>query len=303
MSFRLDGLIAATHTPMTNDGSLALDPVARQAEFLAEKGVSAVFIGGTTGESHSLTVEERRALARRWVDVVKGSPLQVVVHVGSNCLTDARALAEQAQTIGAHAISALAPSYFKPSDVSNLVECCAEVAAAAPDLPFYYYDIPPLTGIHLSMPDFLERAATRIPNLRGIKFSYMDLVSYQRCLACKDRAYDIPWGVDEALLGALALGCSSAVGSTYNFAAPVYLRLIKAFRSGDLESARNEQWRSVQIVQLLASFGFMAAAKALMVMLGVDVGPPRLPHQDLSVEQKAKLQAELEVLGFFDWIR
>jgi len=119
----------------------------------------------------------------------------------------------------------------------------------------------------------------------------------------RDGRFEILWGTDEYLLAALAVGGAGAVGSTYNFAAPVYTRLIKAFSKGDLAAARDEQYRSVQLVSLLAPFGFMAAAKATMGFLGVDVGPARLPHDNLSGDQRARLKASLERLGFFDWVK
>src|SRR5947208_724615 len=142
MPMKLHGLVAATHTPFHPDGGLNLAAVEKQAEHLLRDGVAAVFVGGTTGESHSLTVEERLALAKRWAEVVRGSGLRLVVHVGANCLADARALAAQAQEVRADAIAAVAPSYFKPRSVDVLVACCAEIACAAPAVPFYFYDIP-----------------------------------------------------------------------------------------------------------------------------------------------------------------
>ena len=75
----------------------------------------------------------------------------MVVHVGSNCLADARELAVQAQSFGAAAIAALAPSDFKPGSVDVLIACSTEIAGAAPDLPFYFYDIPSMTGVRLPM--------------------------------------------------------------------------------------------------------------------------------------------------------
>src|SRR5690606_33996767 len=103
----------ATHTPFYNDGSLNVSAVEHQAEHLIRNNVLFAFIGGTTGEFQSLTTDERRALAQRWSEVTKTSPLRLIVHVGSNCLADARNLARQADDLGAIAISALAPSYFK----------------------------------------------------------------------------------------------------------------------------------------------------------------------------------------------
>ncbi|MDX2039209.1 MAG: dihydrodipicolinate synthase family protein [Isosphaeraceae bacterium] len=293
---RLLGLTAAAHTPFAADGSLDLAVVERQAEHLARSGVAAVFVGGTTGESHSLTADERLRLARRWVDATRAGGPRVVVHVGANCLDDSRALAGDAEQAGASAISALAPSYFKPRSLEALVAWCEAIAAAAPALPFYFYDIPALTGVHLGMPEFLDAARSRIPNLAGIKFTNSDLMAYQLCLRADDAKWDVPFGCDEYLLAALALGARGAVGSSYNFAAPIYLRLIEAFERGDLEQARVEQFRSVRLIRLLASFGYMAAAKAVMRRIGLDVGPPRPPHDRLTAEQESRLFAELDRL-------
>jgi len=300
---KLVGLVAATHSPFHVDGSLNLSAVERQAAHLLASGVETAFICGSTGESHSLRVEERLALAERWTAVARGTGLRVVVHVGSNCLADARVLAAQAQELGATAIAALAPSYFKPRSLDTLVACCAEVAGAAPGVPFYFYDIPVMTGVQFSMSDFLEMAADRVPTLAGIKFTNSDLMSYQRCLRAGDGRFDIPWGVDEYLLAALALGAQGAVGSSYNFAAPIYRRVIEAFRRGDMEAARAEQFRSVRLITLLAGYGYMGAAKAVMGFLGVDVGPARLPNGNLGAEEVRKLRSDLEGMGFFEWVK
>ncbi|MBA4191639.1 MAG: N-acetylneuraminate lyase [Planctomycetaceae bacterium] len=302
MTIKLHGLVAATHTPFQSDGQLNITVVERQAEHLHRNGVKTAFIGGSTGESHSLTVEERLALALRWSEVVRGSGLRLVVHVGSNCLADARTLAAQAQELRADAIAALSPSYFKPKSLDALIACCADIAAAAPGTPFYFYDIPGLTGVHFPMPEFLV-AADRIPTLAGIKFTNPDLMAFQNCLHFQGGRFDIPWGVDEYMLAAVAVGAVGGVGSSYNFAAPFYHRLLAAVERGDMAAARAEQFRSVQLIELLAAFGYMAAAKAVMGFLGVEVGPARLPNGNLTTEQKTRLQERLDQLGFFAWLR
>jgi N-acetylneuraminate lyase len=283
MTVRLHGLVAATHTPFDAHGDLNLAIVEKQAELML--------------------LDERLALAKRWSEVVRGTPLVLVVHVGSNCLRDARTMAAQAQSIGAAAIAAVTPCYFKPRSLDTLVACCAEIAAAAPATPFYYYDIPILTGVLFSMPEFLNVAPARIPTLVGLKFTNADLMAFQRCLRAENGRFDVPWGTDEYLLGALALGAQGAVGSSYNFTAPLYLRLIAAYNRGDLAAARAEQFRSVQLIDLLAGLGYMAAAKTVMGLLGVEVGPARLPNTNLTVEQTTRLRTSLEQMGFFDWIR
>src|SRR5688500_16355698 len=98
---RLHGLVAAAHTPFHPDGSLNLATVEKQAAHLLKNGIAFAFVGGSTGESHSLSVEERRALTRRWCEVTRGTTMKTVAHVGSNCLADARTLAADAQRFGA----------------------------------------------------------------------------------------------------------------------------------------------------------------------------------------------------------
>jgi N-acetylneuraminate lyase len=142
-----------------------------------------------------------------------------------------------------------------------------------------------LTGVSLPTPDFLASARDRIPTLVGLKFTNPDLMSYQLCIRADGGRWDVPFGVDEHMLGALAMGAKGAVGSGFNFAAPIYQRLLTAFAKGDLTAARDEQFRGVRLIQLFISYGYMAAAKATMKMLGVDVGPARLPNTDLSPKQ------------------
>lgn len=298
----LETLVAATHTPFDDHGALHLSIVERQAEHLLRTGVDTVFIGGTTGEFSSLSTEERLALTTRWGEVAAGSPLRVVVHVGSTRIDEAQALARHAASQGAVAISALAPFYVKPRSVEDLIAVCAAIASAAPDLPFYFYDIPVLTGVHLPMPEFLTRARDRIPNLVGLKFTNPDLIAYQSCQRAGGGSWDLPWGIDECLLAALAVGARGAVGSGYNFAGPLYRRLLAAFRRGDLVVAREEQYRGVQVVETLARRGYMASAKAVMRHLGVDVGPVRAPLPRLESQQETALLSELDQMGFWDWV-
>lgn len=300
---RLAGLVAATHTPFNTDGSLNLQAVETQARHLLDNQVNTVFIAGTTGECHSLTLDERLRLAERWMAVARGAALRVVIHVGGNSIEDCKTLAAHANRLGAYAVAAMAPCYFKPQDLAALVDWCAVIAASAPGTPLYYYDIPGLTGVNLPLHGFLEQAQPRIPTLRGGKFTNSDLAAYLLCLRACGGVFDVAWGLDQMLLGALAMGAVGAVGNTYNFAAPIYRRLIEHFQRGDLPAAREEQFRSARLIQTLARHGFMPAAKAVMAMLGVDVGPSRAPLARLNCQEIARLRADLEHIGFFQWLR
>jgi N-acetylneuraminate lyase len=285
-------LIPAAHTPFHHDGALNLEVVAGQARFFLECGVKGVFIGGTTGECASLAVDERKALCDRWVDIA-GDTLQIAVHVGDNCLANAVELAAHARQAGATAVAAMSPSYFKPSTIADLVDFCIPIAAEVDPLPFYFYHIPGTTGVRLPMSDFLHHAQFKIPNLRGLKYSHDDLTQLQLSTAFADGAFDVLYGCDESLLAGLCLGVRGAVGSTYNFAAPHYHRIIRAFESGDLAKARTLQLQSAEMIQTLNSFGFMAASKAVMSLVGVDCGPVRAPIRNLTPGQLDALANQL----------
>jgi N-acetylneuraminate lyase len=294
---KTNGLIAAPFTPLLADGSLNLGAISGYARHLHRIGVVGAFICGTTGEGASLTLAERRAVAERWRQAAPPG-LRVIVHVGHTCLADARELAAHAQAIGADSIACLAPYFFKPDGVAGLVEWCAQIAAAAPQLPFYYYHMPSMTGCNVLVADFLAAAGPRIPSLAGIKFTFEDLEDFARCLRFADGRYDVLFGRDELLHSALKLGARGAVGSTYNFAAPLYRQVIAAYDRGDEATAVALQAKAVEMIQILVKGGGhpIANFKRLMRRLGVDCGPTRLPLTDPTAAQATAMLARLEGL-------
>jgi len=294
----LTGLVAAPHTPMLADGSVNLPAVLQQIQLLIEGQVSAAFICGTTGEGLSLSTSERMQLAEQWVAHAP-SKLPVIVHVGHTSQREAISLAYHAAQINASAIATLAPFFFKPQTVAQLVDFCFPIAAAAPAIPFYFYHLPSMTGVTLSMVDFLKQATTKIPTFAGIKYTHGDLIELQQCLEIAGDSLDILFGRDEMLLSALALGVQGAIGSTYNYAAPVYRRLIKAFQSGDPATAQSCQNQAIQLIQILKKYGEIPAAKVIMELQGIACGPPRAPLVGLTAKQRESLKRDLVGLEIF----
>jgi len=299
---KINGLIAATFATFHEDGSLDLNGIPPLVEKLIEDGLKGVFICGTNGEGPNLTVEERMAVAEAYVASAKGR-LLVFVHVGHTSIAECRKLAVHAEKIGADAISAVAAFYFKPANVVNLVDCMAQIAAAAPDTPFYYYHIPALTGVGMDMVEFLRLGEKKIPNLAGIKYTAATIHEYQACLNFKEGKFDVLFGYDELLLPALAVGAKGAVGSTYNFAAPLYLRVMELFECGNLHEAQQLQLLLVNMIREMVKFSPIPAQKAIMAMIGMDLGPSRLPLVSLSEQDKELLQARLEAIGFLDALK
>ncbi len=155
-----------------------------------------------------------------------------------------------------------------------------------------------LTGVSLPMADYLEEAPARVATLSGVKFTNPDLMTFQRLLRAGGGRFDVLYGFDEQLLAAVALGARGAVGTSYNFAAPLYNRLLATASANDLAAARAEQYRGVELIALLQKYGFLAAAKEVMRLRGVELGPVRLPHVSLTPEQAAAFRRELAALGF-----
>jgi N-acetylneuraminate lyase len=300
MKKHLTGLLPAAHTPMHADGRIHLDAIQKQAQVFIEAGLSGAFVCGTTGEGYSLTVAERMEIAEKWQTFARND-FAVIVNVSCLCLDDCKALAAHAQKIGAYAIAVMAPSFYKPASADDLARFCAEVALEAPDLPFYYYHLPSFTGVNILAFDFLSTAAERIPTLAGMKFTHEDLMDFNRCLKFKAGTFDILYGHEQMLLSALALGAKGGIGSTYNFAAPIYLRILKAYESGDMVAARADQARVVEMFAVLERFGVLPAGKAIMKMIGLDCGPSRLPQRPPSDDECDQLRAELERIGFFEY--
>lgn len=293
------GLIAATFTPFHADGSLNLAPVEQQAELLATQGLRGVFVCGSTGEGLSMTTPERMALAQRWREVA-GDALEVIVHVGHPSVEDARLLAADAERIGAAGVAAVAPPYFRPRTVAELVAFNAQVAAAAPNTRYYYYHIPVLSHVELSMTEFLPEAIAAIPNFAGLKFTHEDLATFALLVERCAPEREVFFGRDEMLLAGLSMGATSAVGSTFNFAAPAYFRTHAAFGQGEMAAALEAQLVATRAIEAVARRGGLPVFKALMRWYGPELGPFRAPWADPDAATMAAVRADLEASGFFD---
>jgi len=297
---KIKGLIAAPFTPMHADGEIKPDVVLSYANKLKKDGVIGAFICGTTGEGMLMTNEERKTISEEWIK--QQTPgFKVIVHVGTTSAKQSNLLAQHAQQIGAYGIGSMGPMFLKPSGINQLLDFCAEVASGAPDLPFFYYHIPSVSGIDLPMLDFIRQARTQIPSFAGIKYTHNNLMEMQQCLQFDSGKWNIFHGFDEMLLAGLSFGATAAVGSTYNYMASVYQSLIKDFEMGNMDAARKKQSITVDIIEsLFKSGGALVAGKTIMKLVGIDCGPCRLPLSNISAEAVMNLNEELKTKGFYE---
>src|SRR5690625_2556547 len=295
IEFKFSGLVAAPFTPMNATGDVDPEMIPLLAGNLKENGVAGAFINGSTGEGVSLTHDEKILLMEAWAEE-QTSDFKVIAMIGTNSLKEGEILAREVDRLGLWAAAILPPFYFKIDRVRQLADYCVALGSAAPDLRMYYYHIPALSGVNISMIDFLEEIDGRMPQFAGIKYTAADLMDFRQCQLFKDGSYDIVGGIDEYLLGALAMGARAGVGSTYNYAAPVYIQMIEAFEAGDMETARKWQSVSIGIVEILRKHGGMAAGKYFMKYIGLDCGDFRPPVG--GIESPAQFEADLEMIGF-----
>lgn len=296
---KIKGLIAATFAAFKADGQVNLDVIPEYVELLLAQNVAGIFVCGTNGEGPSLSTEERMAITERYLECVAGRML-VFVHVGHSSIEEARRLAAHAERHGADYISSVSAFYFKPASVQNLVDCMAHIAAAAPNTPFFYYHIPAVTGIQVDLVEFLSLAEEKIPNLAGIKYTAATIHEYQACLHYKEGKFDILFGYDELLLPALAVGAKGAIGSTYNYGAKLYNKVVKLFEDGKQEEAEQLHFKAVEMVRLLVKYGPIPTQRAIMNKVGLDLGDSRLPLVNLTEHSRTKLYEELDKSNFLE---
>jgi putative N-acetylneuraminate lyase len=298
---KLVGLIDAPFTPFHENGEVNLEPIERYAKMLAKNGLKGVFINGSSGEGYMLTEEERMRLAERWVEVAP-EDFKVIVHVGSTCVKSSERLAAHAQKIGAFGIGAMATPFPKIGRVEELVKYCEEIAAGAPNLPFYYYHIPAFNGAYLPMLDFLKAVDGRIPNFAGIKYTYESLYEYNQCRLYANGKFDMLHGQDETILPCLAMGgAQGGIGGTTNYNGRCLVGILEAWERGDLEKARELQNFGQEVINVICHFrGNIVGGKRIMKLIGLDLGKNRTPFNNMTDEEEARMKQELEAIDFFN---
>jgi len=294
---RFKGLIAPVINALNGD-ALNIDIIDKYVDLLIKNKVTGAFVCGTAGEGTSLTMEERKAVVGKWVSASKGR-IEIIAHIGSNCLKDSKELARHAAEVGVDAVALVAPHYIRPDNVDALVAFNKEVAAAAPNIPFFYYHFPAITNVNFSAISFLEKASKVIPNLQGIKFTHHDFYDFGQCVEYEGGKYDILNGFEHVLLAGLAFGCQGGIGITFSLIGPHYAKIFEEFQKNNVAEARRLHQQGVQFYTVLNRYGLIRAHKVMLKQLGLDMGPVRLPLVDLNEAETKAMLKELELTALY----
>ena len=285
------GAWPALATPFTAEDKVNVTVLRELVEYLIGKRVGGFYVCGGTGEGLLMAPAERKQVTETVVDQVNGR-VPVIAHVGSMVVGDAVELAHHAQEVGAAGISSVIPPMF--SDSESLYTYFARVGAAAPDIPLLTYIFGGPTDAVALMQRLME-----IPTVAGAKYTGPNMFEFRRIVELRKDRWSIFSGMDEQCIYAAMQGACGNIGSTLNYTPGIYREIHNSYQMGDIARGQELQVCANRVTQVLFSFGFFGALKAVMGMLGFDCGKPRLPHLPLPEGKRDDLRAGLEAIDFF----
>jgi len=292
MGLTVRGIIPAMVTPLDGYGEIDEDGVRELINYLIDSGVHGIFVCGSQGESYALSEDEKRRVIEIAVDEVNG---RVPVYAGTGAATTKATiqLSRYAVDVGADAVTILTPYFIRPSQ-DELYMHYRRIAESV-DSPVLMYNNPGRTDVNLEAETV--KKLSEIDNVVGIKDSSGDLtLTAQYIMECP-ADFAVLAGRDSLILATLLYGGKGAVAATANVAPRLVVGIYESFIDGDIEKARELQFKLLPL-RLAFSLGtFPVVVKEAMNLLGRPSGPARSPVSSLSEEKRVKLKSLLEDLG------
>jgi 4-hydroxy-tetrahydrodipicolinate synthase len=285
----LGQILTAMVTPFRADGSIDYDGFRRLARYLVEHGSDGLVVSGTTGESPTLTDDEKLELFRVALDEV-GDDATVVAGTGSNDTAHSIHLTEAATAVGVDAVLVVTPYYNKPPQRA-IVEHFKAVAAAT-DRPVVVYNIPARVVVNIE-PETMAQLA-EIPNVTAVKQANDDLEQARRIV---ELGLDLYAGDDDIVLPFLELGGLGGICVHTHVVGPQVQELVQRFRAGDTAAAARLNAETLPAIEILKVVGNPIAIKAALNLLGHEVGGHRLPLVSANDAEIAQIRVLLERLG------
>ena len=283
---RYQGIFPAFYACYDDTGRVSTSRTKSLAKYLLAKGVTGLYVGGSSGECIYQSVEERKTILEAVMDAV-GGKLVVIAHVACNNTADSCELARHAESLGVDAIAAIPPIYFHLPPYA-IADYWNAISAAAPNTDFIIYNIPQLAGVALSTQLLQEMAKN--PRVIGVKNSSMPTQDIQMWRDATERELVVFNGPDEQLLSGLAAGAVGGIGGTYAAMPELYERIFTLVRSGGILPARNIQDACCHIIYKMCSGqgNMYAMIKEILRLRGApDIGGVRAPLYPLQPGDEA----------------
>jgi 2-dehydro-3-deoxy-D-pentonate aldolase len=270
---QIHGIIPPVVTPMRSNEDLDLPRLRWFLDHLLEQGIHGIFVLGTNGEFFALDECEKQEIIVEAVAHVR-KRVPVVAGTGAESTREAVRLTKIAEREGADGVSVITPYYVSPSQ-SELFDHYRRIADST-SLPVLLYNNPAMAGGVKIDPSTVARLA-QVSNIVGIKDSSGDLQNTNEYIRVVPAEFAVLQGRDTLIFPSLLCGARGAVPASANVAAKICAEIYEAFRIGDLDKARNAQLRLNPIRLSLAIGTAPGGVKAALQMLGIPVGPSRLP--------------------------
>lgn len=271
-----EGLYVASMVPFDEGGEIDDGEVRRLVERGLEEGASGFFVAGSSGECFSLKPGERMHLFDLFSEYKDRCTL--FAHVGACSTGEAVAYAKHAVEVGFQRVAATPPLYFGYSSLE--VAGYYDAIASAAGRGVYYYNIPMNTHRKLDLNDKETRTMLASGSIAGIKHTNLNVYEMERIRAVNPKLKCFG-GFENEMVAFLAMGCDGFIGSTFNFMLPHYLRIYRAFNSGDLKTARELQTKANNVMEVLMREGLFPSIKHVLSAQGEPVGEMRPPFRPL----------------------
>jgi 4-hydroxy-tetrahydrodipicolinate synthase len=285
----LGEILTAICTPFKPDGSVDIPAFRRLAAHLVANGSEGIVVTGTTGESPTLSDDERFALYEAAVDEV-GDSATVVAGTGTYATDHSVHLTARAHELGVHAFLVVTPYYSKPP-VRGIVRHFEEIAAVT-DRPIVVYNIPGRVALNLETNAIAQ--LTEIPTVRAVKQANPDLEQARAIVAL---GLDLYAGDDDLVFPFLEVGGTGGVCVHTHIVGPQVKEMVRRYRDGDVEGARALERELAPSIDLLRVVVNPIAIKCALNLLGHEVGGHRLPLVEATDEEREAVRGCLERLG------
>ena len=292
MGLTVRGIIPAMVTPLDSNETVDEVGIRELIDYLVDSGVHGVFVCGSQGEGYALSDDEKRMVIEVSVDEVNGR-VPVYAGTGAASTKETIKLSRYAVDVGADAVTVVTPYFIKPSQEELYIHY--KLVAESVDIPVLIYNNPGRTNVNLEA-GTVKRLA-EIDNVVGIKDSSGDLtLTAQYIMECPSE-FAVLAGRDSLILATLLYGGKGAVAATANVAPKIVVGIYESFINGDLDKARELQFKLLPL-RLAFSLGtFPVVVKEALNLMGKPSGPARSPVSHLPEEKRARLKLILEELN------
>lgn len=277
-------VITAMVTPFDHKGNIDLAKTTQLVNYLIENGTDSIVVSGTTGESPTLSTEEKLALFQHVVKVAN-KRAKVIAGTGSNNTYASIELSKKAEKIGVDGLLLVAPYYNKPNQ-QGLYEHFKAIAEST-ELPIMLYNIPGRTAVTIATDTIVKLSA--IPNIVALKESTGDLAAATAIIANTDESFKLYSGDDYLTLPMLAIGATGVVSVSSHIIGNEMQEMIKAYQSGETEKAALMHQRLLPVMNGMFIAPNPTPVKTALQMKGIDVGSVRLPLVPLTGQERENL--------------